>query len=648
MSVFDFPRINVHGTIRLNPGTANNDDYAASATLPDSWQALAGEPLGLIDSKNVAARTYGMSDDNFIAWVQKAQTFLVPDGKSKKKKSQEIIPAEWNYYGDMSMQSVSIQVVGAQAGASGVKVEDCVGAELTLTGGITDINPEGSPPATQFFIEQLTLGSKDSPLIRAGLSKGVGQWINFYRNVNIQFDGGAGSYVYHALAGATVDIPGWKRLRASGVVFRYYLYRAQLVNPEGGTNAGIEKLYEKQKTNPKDLELVGTFAPLYARERIVAAPTGRLMTWDKPNIKTPTQNNNGGGTVALGPAVLHRSGSLLTADFSGTFPDDYDEKTGTNPKFDFGPVKLMAVKGSRRRVVGSIDYADTAAGNARGWLFDFDLSARRGALERLVRDPKTTLRLVSRDSGEVLAEVDYYFVSNQQAIYGQQHGSGELFLNNGTTEPARVSVFRRGVELSPGDCPPITVWQYRSVPLQSPGDALPIATDFKPGEPLRVDTRQPGNFLFTFTINDAGSPPPSGYPPKSYSTFMNPPWVTNAPQISLRILPNEDYDRYYVDPSADEPVANELLTFDVVYDHVLRVYYLLYPVMRFLPLNSPTAVAQNAEAILARTDPSIWLSKQYMPRTRDLSDSRRRLLQAWCRRALLRQQARRRPGRAAP
>ncbi len=57
MSVFDYPRINVQGTIRLNPGTANNDDYAASATLPDSWQAVAGEPLGLIDSQNVMARS---------------------------------------------------------------------------------------------------------------------------------------------------------------------------------------------------------------------------------------------------------------------------------------------------------------------------------------------------------------------------------------------------------------------------------------------------------------------------------------------------------------------------------------------------------------------------------------------------------------
>ena len=34
MSLFDYPRINVKGTIQLNPGTANNDDYAGAVSFP--------------------------------------------------------------------------------------------------------------------------------------------------------------------------------------------------------------------------------------------------------------------------------------------------------------------------------------------------------------------------------------------------------------------------------------------------------------------------------------------------------------------------------------------------------------------------------------------------------------------------------------
>jgi hypothetical protein len=196
-----------------------------------------------------------------------------------------------------------------------------------------------------------------------------------------------------------------------------------------------------------------------------------------------------------------------------------------------------------------------------------------------------------------------------------------------------VSVFRHGEELSADLCPPITVWQYRSIPLQDPGSALAISTNHRPGQPIIVDTSQPGNFLLTFSINDDADPPPANYPPKSYGTFMNPPFITNAPSISLRILPNgEDFSQYYVDPSDRDPVGNDLLTFDVLYEKVLRTYYLLYPVMiPYVQLNSEADVAKNAAAILQTTDPSLWMLADYMPRTRDMSVSRTTLLQAWCR-----------------
>ena len=154
-----------------------------------------------------------------------------------------------------------------------------------------------------------------------------------------------------------------------------------------------------------------------------------------------------------------------------------------------------------------------------------------------------------------------------------------------------------------------------------------IITDFKPGQPLTVNTSQPGNFLFTFSIGA-----PAGYPPTSYNTFQWPPYVTNAPSISLRILPNdEDFSCYY-EPNTTPPVGNDKLTFEVVYQKVLRTYYLLYPAMNLsaFPLNDKTQVQQNASGILVVTDPKMWMSRRFMPRTRDMSESRRTLLQAWC------------------
>jgi hypothetical protein len=60
---------------------------------------------------------------------------------------------------------------------------------------------------------------------------------------------------------------------------------------------------------------------------------------------------------------------------------------------------------------------------------------------------------------------------------------------------------------------------------------------------------------------------------------------------------------------------------------VLRTYYLLYPSMnRVFPLNKESCVRASAAAIRDVTDPKIWMSIDYMPRTRDMSESRRKLL----------------------
>jgi hypothetical protein len=645
MSLFDYPRINIKGTIKLNPGTANNDDYAGAYALPEDCGKFAGETLALIDSKKVEARTYGMSDDAFIAWVQKAQKFIQT---GDPKKTTQIIPAEWNYYGAMDSNIIAATVIGVQTGpdaiysepAGNVPLTAIIGSNLTFSGHFTDVNSEGSPPATQFFIDQLDLKKPDGSVLLSGsLSKGACQWLNFYRNVNLTADAGAGGYVYHVMQkqrGATINVEPFQDSQIAGVIFRYYLYCTQQGTT---TNAGIEAIYAQKQTNPATLEIVGTFAPLYERETILTGPTGRLMVSNTANIPAPkgSHNNGANGKVALAPAVLQRNGNIISADFVGTFPEYFQPGDGIssagpptdNPKYDFGPVSLVVSNGAQKALIGVVDYANTLSGDRRGWLFDFDISSNKDA-QNVVNDQNAAFTLVSASLGDVLKETDYYFVSNQQGIYTEQFGSGTEFLNQGVTEPATVSVYRRGQELTAASCPPITLWQYRSIPLQAPGDAEALSKNFKPGDSIAVDTSQPGNFLFTFS---AGG---EEFPPKSYSTFMNPPFITNEPSISLRILPNdEDFSRYYVDPKAPEPVGNDLLTFDVVYAKVLRTYYLLYPAMNAIfPMNSEQAVSQQAKGILQVTDPAIWMSSGYMPRTRDMSASRRKLLQAWCRKVL--------------
>jgi hypothetical protein len=187
-----------------------------------------------------------------------------------------------------------------------------------------------------------------------------------------------------------------------------------------------------------------------------------------------------------------------------------------------------------------------------------------------------------------------------------------------------------GVEVSANSCPPISVWSYKSVPFEASGTKELLSTTLKPGEAIKIDPVKPGNFWLTFGINA-----PALFPPDNYLACQGPPYVTNSPQISLRILPNNiDFSKYYVDPTAtgDNLVCNDTLTFDNVYQASLRTYSLLYPAMdAVFDLSDSATVTKNAPAILYVTDPANWMSSSYMPRTRDLSESRRDLLRAWCR-----------------
>lgn len=637
MTVFDLPRLNFRGHLQLNPGTANNEDYAqpgdTQALIPPSFPDDAGEPMGLLDSGPVEVRRFGLDDEEFIRWIQAPQVFETPGGTPEPFG---IFPAEWNYYGDMSSAAIDVTVVGIQTEPGQVHTEvdadveltSAIGAELEFYGNITDVNPEGSPPATQFFVDGLTL-TKDRPLIAGGrTSKGVGTWINFFRNVNRQADDGAGTYVQHVITGADVDLPGFEG--ADGVVMRYYIFLPLLDDERTLEHAWMEQYYSDKRRNPKTMDIVGTLAPYRVGEPI-AMPPGRLLVSRTQNVRTDGLKNNSGTTyaVALAPAVAHRQGDVLTVDLVGTFPEKWDGPN-VNPKYDFGDVALRAVRGDDHAELGPVAYTDVGAGDAAGWLFDFDLSAPDCAAARSLLDAdETRLELHSDTSGSVLGEVDYYVVTDQLAVYGEQGDSSASFVSQGDPEPVTVSVYHRGVRMEPA--PAVTMWRYETVPIQTPGDAIEVTDGLRAGEPIAVPTDRGTAYLLTFRVD--GEEQYGAFPPHSYADFAYPPalFVTWAPAISVRILPNEDYSKYYVDPSADVPVANDALTWDVVYGEVLRTYALLYPTMNNkIPLADEAAVTEFAPYIAAAIDEKNWASVRYMPPTRDLSRSRRQLLTAWC------------------
>ena len=206
MGVFAFPRINVKGLISINVGTANNDDYSSSQFPPGS--KFAGQPLRLADSVRVQPMLFGMSDDEWIRWAQTPGPFVkqvAPAGTdpcaaapapapqvqatpaalatkaetvTPRVREDHLIPAEWNYYGDMGLEMRDVRVVGVQYPdrlATDPGDDPLVGAALSFknrpdetgrsTGLLIDINPE-DVPCSAIFANSLMLrraASRSSP-----------------------------------------------------------------------------------------------------------------------------------------------------------------------------------------------------------------------------------------------------------------------------------------------------------------------------------------------------------------------------------------------------------------------------------------------------------------------------------------------------
>lgn len=685
MSIFHFPRINFKGLMAVNVGTCNNDDYSGDVFPPGS--PYAGQPVRLNDSANVqpagldpeTGLVYGMTDAEWVAWAQTPNNFApAPAPKFAKQRSEKaeglatdaatpvpLVPGEWNYYGNMGLTMIGTTVVGLTDPNNQIPSElraALTGAELSFnnnpgagghsTGMLIDVNPE-DPTNSQIFADFLSLqSSQAAAFIFSGKpTKAMTRWVNFQRNTMLKGPNGAAATFQMAVP--VSELQGQDILQClpatspegaplAGVVCRLVMYRSlQEINTFKYANKTIDdpwfqeitKLYAQKGTNPTYVQIQGTIAPWFEGEP-ASCPAGRQLLPTSNTIPLPLGSISNGPAYGLAPAVayVNKAANLLSIDFATTFPDTfqgtaYDPmQTDNNPKFDFGAISL-ALQGTPTGIVldnfADIEYADTAINDGLGWIFDFPFDPKYlGSLEA------GRLAVVSPKYNILLQESPYLIVSDQSGLYAEQGGAGAVtsaFRSDGKAlTPASFLVYKKGVALTPADPDRFTLYYYDTTPNQNPGNLLPLANNYVPGSPISLPTDGIGNRLITATFN--GDPFP---PAPNYGGFTG----NVSPIINVRILPNnKDYSQYYV-PYTNPPVGNDLLTFEVIYNEVLRNYYLLYPAMSLIkPLNDP-AVWSNptmAGMLAARISLDAWGTSAAMPRTRDLSESRRALLNAWC------------------
>lgn len=692
MSIFDYPRINFKGLISINVGTANNDDYSGEFFASGPY---ANQPVRLADSPSVQPMLYGMDDDTWVKWAVTPLVVNKPKAKSKPQASgaatarrfegeaetgsttDTILPGEWNYYGDMALEMKDVKITGVNdpnkkispsllntINSSQLSYLNRPGPNGRSTGMVIDINPE-DPTNTQVFTDYLSLMSGDNVVFSAKPSKAMTRWINFFRNGALTGPNGAAAMFQCVipldqltgqaiLQGMPDTSPTGQPL--AGIVCRYTIYRPlQMINvfmkwPTGDWISHMQELYAKQGINPDILEIQGTIAPWFQGDA-TSQTTGRYL---EPQM-FPWPNGWKGNTMGapmmqMPPAIMYyRAGvyptipGQISIDMSAVLPDiyagtDYNPMvTGNNPKYNMGTLSLVIgadpSKGIQPedQVVGEINYslpADMKTADANGWIFDFTWNAFINA--RIQAGQKFFLYLGGQQgiNQTVHIEQPLFLFSETSGVYAEQNtmpnASTSAFRDYGAgTVPISFIGYKDGVKLTGNGNYTFDLYYYDTTPNQAPGTAQLLLKNYTLGQPITLPVGKKGNVLITCTTRD--NPPPN-----DYGSF-NP--LTGS-IINVRILPNdEDYSQYYKDPQSPQPTGNDKLTFDVVYDKVLRNYYLLYPAMsQVVKLNDPNIWKDPvmARALMDRISLPAWNTAVAMPRTRDLSGSRRQLLTAWC------------------
>ena len=266
---------------------------------------------------------------------------------------------------------------------------------------------------------------------------------------------------------------------------------------------------------------------------------------------------------------------------------------------------------------------------AKGGLFDLELV--HPLLINAVDSQFTQVYLETpnQDDIKVLAETPYLITSDQKGLYAQEHQdpfTGYRVYNE-TLEPFRLRVYSLGRPVTQAT----TIYMGKYL--------LPEAGNDPYGPPVTLKKFQVTDHAvvhlnegpITFQENAIWYfMYPDQYPNNTGPNFHNGNGYTimdTSAFCIMRVLPHKDYS-IYLNP---ENWGTTPPDWDVVYEEVFKLYDVVYPIMgKIHPWKRE--VWENdlmAGMVLQRIDPAIWDSILYMPRTRELSEAQRQLLEAW-------------------
>jgi hypothetical protein len=648
MSHFQFPRIHVAGQFWFNPATGNND----SIDPMDS-----GVPT--VDTEAVWPLLGGMTDAEFSRWMQELQTITYPDGSSRT-----MLRSQWNYYGDMAFRFMNVRVVSVQPEPDILVTdparESLIGAEVSMNNGfMLDIDPEGFS-TSQIFCDNIGWKGSTDALGLDGTwysrkpSKAVTRWINWYRNLYFHglpdssgAAGGVSASFQMAIPILEDDLPGDptqqgyddddKRFETGnspvmlrliealkegvpagtlkGLIFRLNLYLAYPLIDDLALAAQFAA--GLQTENPAIGKMVGTFGLWHAGD-LQSITMGRYLNW-KNGFQYPTQPAaQTMRTAYLCPTVaqVDTERKIVTLDLANVFPEQ--DQHGT--KYDMGPMQLGYHDGAAVQPVGPLRY-DQEYYESRGGMVDIPYPAEK---EQALLHGDLVIGGAAPGMQELLRESPYMAAADDACVYLNEAGPENrrirvrlMFRGRGLAED--VGVTAQEWKLTPTyDAKTFPVPALSQL-LSTTELAFPAGGPYSEVSFLLATHRGPGGRVFRFVPPDY-TPPPPPWAPKGVPQ----PNIVIDYMCSVRVLPLDDFSR----------IPDSELTWELIYDKVFRYHYLVYPGMnKHLDLSDPSiwTTPTAAQYMLKRSSKEYWWDYYYMPRSRDLSDGKRELLQRWLR-----------------
>lgn len=523
-------------------------------------------------------------------------------------------PINWNYYGS-NTASFSTSVVGVDLGQGFSANDPLVGQTAAFTStALCDLNPVGSQ-TTQMFTHAFMLGQTALPGGDQVPEPHFSRWVWFYRNINPNASGDTAASGYFETK-IPMDDAAWNALSATGspaiaqlrqqaaqtgataLSVRYCLYLT--------TSQGINQTGTYIKKIGQVVGAIGLLTP----DEMYSYPVGRRLRGAKITVPLDASYSNQPPTktIPLAPALISVDSAArrITLDLVTALPENGLDGT----RVDLGTLTLVLVSGQTMVQVGSLSYDGYSAAAYRktSGIVDFYYGAGSEVEAALA---SSDFQLLSSTYGTIFTEVD--------ALETDQR---DTYVHTGDAETITVKVTRRGQPLAGAT---VHLKQYIITYNDESGVTAVPSDQWLVSMPETVEVQADGTAAIPITASKTGQ--------CGIGFFLDPVQgekldILNDGCGFIRILPVDDYSHY-----TDEQLLGES-GFQIIYQDVLRYFYIAYPVMQgIVDFSNYTVMTSRMvlQQLQTLTSKDKWRDFDYMPRTRELSDARRDLLHRWCR-----------------